>query len=77
MPSWIKWIGGMILIPLSVWGMDARVQQQMGTTVSAQYALEHIEYLEYAKKNRTLTQQEQRDLSYWKERLKRIRGGDK
>jgi len=73
MPKWVKWLGAGILVPFAVWAMDARVQQQMGYTVSAQFATEQIEYLEHAKRSRTLSPQEQRDLDYWKERLKRIR----
>lgn len=74
MPGWVKWLGGIVLVPLAVWGMDARVQQQMGTTVSEQFAIEQIEYLEHEKRNGHITEQQKRDLNYWKERLKRIRG---
>ena len=57
-------------IPLAVWAMDARIQQQMGTIVEDQMDKREIQYLEYQKRNRELTTQEKRDLEFYKEQLR-------
>ena len=58
------------LIPLAVWGMDMRIQQQMGTVVEDQMDRREIQYLEHQKRNRELTTQEKRDLDFYKEQLR-------
>ena len=62
-----------VSIPFMVWAVDMRVQQQMGTVVQQQMAVEQIEYLEHVKRTRALSEQERRDLEYYRSRLERIR----
>ncbi len=76
MSSTTKWLIA-LLLPLlatgAVWGIDARIQQQMGTIVEDKMDMREIDYLEHTKRQRDLTEQERRDLDYYKERM-RLRG---
>ena len=58
------------LISYGAWGMDAHIEQKMGTIVDDQLDKRQIQYLEFQKKNRDLTEQEQRDLEYFNEQLR-------
>ena len=58
-----------IIISYGAWGMDAHIEQKMGTLVDDQLDKRQIQYLEYQKKNRTLTDQEKRDLDFFKSQL--------
>lgn len=69
----MKWFAGIFAIPIFygiVWAMDTRIEQKMGTVVDDQMDRREIQYLEFQKKSRELTDQEQRDLDYYKEQLR-------
>lgn len=59
-----------IIISYGAWGMDAHIEQKMGTVVEDQMDRRQIQYLQFQKKNRDLTEQEKRDLEYFEEQLR-------
>ena len=73
----VRWLVGLLLVPGLyavftglVWAMDAHIQEQMGTVVEDQMDRREIQYLQFQKRTRSLTEQERRDLEYYQEQLR-------